>query len=108
MIFHNGRGSGPRPAGGEQRGAGAPYLVWNPVPAAALRPPWMPEPAEHWLGARAAIPAVQHSWGQKSQPICARPAPLPACTVTRRPGERNDEASEYIFPKDESWKGPPR
>lgn len=46
MIFPNGRVSGPPPAGGEQRGAGAPYLVWNPVPAAAQRPRWMPERAE--------------------------------------------------------------
>lgn len=51
---------------------------------------------------------MRHSWGQEGQPVQARPAPLPAWAVTRRPGERDGEASKYVFPKDESWEGPPR
>lgn len=73
----------------QKPGSGAPYLVWNPAPAAALRPHCMPERAEHWPGARArtAGSAVQCSWCPRGVDLAgpARNRPAPACVSTRRP-----------------------
>lgn len=68
VTLHGRGGLGPGPAGGEKPGAGAPYLVWNPVPAAALRPSGCQRGQGSGPGPGQPRPAVRHSWGQNAGP----------------------------------------
>lgn len=76
MTLEGRRGLGPRPAGGEKPGARAPYLVWNPVPAASLRPQRMPERVEPRPRARAAVACCAAQLGTKVAVHLCRAGPF--------------------------------